>query len=85
MLEAKFYSWIPFVTATLFKISMVKSCQGYYYQGYICTIHVCKQTSFFWQQPRNYTVLYPVPGITFCLKQVHHGKVVIQELSNQSQ
>ena len=47
MLEAKFYGWMPFVTAALFKISMVKSCQSYYYQGYICTIHVCKQTSFF--------------------------------------
>ena len=38
---------MPFLTPTLFKISTVKSCQGYYYQGYFCTLHVRKQTSFF--------------------------------------
>ena len=47
MVEAKFYGWMPFLTPTLFKISTVKSCQGYYYQDYICTMHDRKQTSFF--------------------------------------
>ena len=46
MIKAKFYGWMPFLTPTLFKISIAKSCQGYYYQGYFSTIHVPKQTSF---------------------------------------
>ena len=47
MIKAKFYGWMIFLTPTMFKISTVKSCQGYYYQGYFCAIHVRKQTSFF--------------------------------------
>ena len=35
-------------------------------------------------QPREYTVPYSVPEITFCFKQVHHEKVVFQELGDQS-
>ena len=48
-------------TPTLFTISTVKSCQGYYYRGYFCTIHVRKQTSFFlWKTVQR---LYrPLPG-----------------------
>ena len=34
--------------------------------------------------PKEYTVSYSVPGITFCLKRVHLEKVAIQELGDQS-
>ena len=40
--------------------------------------------TIFEQLSRDYTVCYPVPGVTFCEKQVHHEKVVTQELSDQS-
>ena len=42
-----------------------------------------KQT-IFGRLSRDYTVPYPVPGVTFCEKQVHHEKVITQELSDQS-
>ena len=61
VIEAKFYGWMPFLTPTLFKISTVKSCQGYYYQGYLCTIHVCKQTSFFLRATVQ-RLYRPLPG-----------------------
>ena len=44
-----------------------------------------KPISFFGQQFVDYIFPYPVSVITFCLKEVHHGKVVTGELSDQSQ
>ena len=66
MIEAKCYRWIPFLTPALFKISTVKSCQGYYCQGYFCTVHIRKQTSFFLRTTvqRLYRPL-PVPWNNF--------------------
>ena len=86
MTETKFYCWMPFLTPTLSEISTVKSCQGYYYQGYFCTIHVHKQTSFFLRttNQRLYRLL-PGPWNNFLFERGAPRKVVIQELSDQSQ
>ena len=35
-------------------------------------------------QPREYTVPYPVPELTFGVKRVHRGEVVIMELGDGS-
>ena len=61
MIQEKFYGGMSFLTPRLFKISTVKSYQGYYYQGYICTIHVCKQTSFFLRTTVK-RLYRPLPG-----------------------
>ena len=83
MIEATFYAWMPFLTPTLFKISHSEKLSRLLLSRLLLLPYMSasKPVFFFKQQSRDYTIRYPVPGITFYLTQVHHGKLVIQELS----
>ena len=86
MIQAKFYDLKPFLTPTLFKISTVKSCQVYHYQVYFFC-YTCPQANQFLFSDNSPEIITPLTRSLgyFCVKQMHHGKVFIQELNEQSQ
>ena len=87
--EAKFYGWMPFQTPTLFhsnseKLSVFLETPSYKEETRLGFLYLKYTNTFqkiiFGQHPTKYNAPYPVPGVTFCLIQVHHGKLIIEEL-----
>ena len=82
MTEEKNYSWMPFLATALSKISTVKSCQGYYYQGFFY-YHTCLQANQFLSLDNSLEI---IQSLTWSLCEIGAPwEIAIQELCNHSQ
>ena len=80
--KKKNYSWMPFLATALSKISTVKSCQGYYYQGFFY-YHTCLQANQFLSLDNSLEI---IQSLTWSLCEIGAPwEIAIQELCNHSQ